>query len=142
VIANEKQNNEEEPNVEQDHEDEPDVEPYNPDTWTPSVQQVHGLPPRRGREYIHLYATVMHHAMTQNSLKRVIKKFKKVGEASVSKELLQLHMREMFTPQNAKELSSEQKRGALELLMFLMLAPSPLLSFEKAQAPLQSPWQQ
>jgi hypothetical protein len=119
VIANEEQNNEEEPNVEQDDEEEPDVEPYNPDTWTPSVQRVHVLRPRKGREYIHLHAMVMHHAMTQYSLKKGIKKFKKVGEAAVSKELMQLHMRETFTPQNVKELSSEQKRGALDSLMFL-----------------------
>jgi hypothetical protein len=35
----------------------------------------------------------MHHAMVQYSLKKGVKKFKKVGEEEVSKELLQLHMR-------------------------------------------------
>jgi hypothetical protein len=54
--------------------------------------------------------------MTQYSLKNEIKKF---NESAISKELLQLHMREMFAPQNSKELSNEQKRGALESLMFL-----------------------
>jgi hypothetical protein len=48
-----------------------------------------------------------------------LKKFKKVREEAVSKELLQLHMRDTFKPQNVKELSSEQKKGALESLMFL-----------------------
>jgi hypothetical protein len=106
-------------NEEEDVEEEPDVEPYNPDTWTPSVQRVHGLCPRKGREYSHLHSTVVHYAMMQNSLKKGIKKFKKVGEAAISKELLQLHMRETFAPQNAKELSSEQNRGALGSFMFL-----------------------
>jgi hypothetical protein len=119
VISNKEHNNEEEPNMEQDYEEEPNVEPYNPDTWTSSVHRAHSLRPRKGREYIHLHATVMHHAMTQYSLKKGIKKFKKVGEAAVSKDLLQLHMRETFTPKNTKELSSEQKRGGLESRMFL-----------------------
>jgi hypothetical protein len=37
-------------NEEEDDEEEPDVEPYNPDTWTPSAQRVHGLLPQKGRE--------------------------------------------------------------------------------------------
>jgi hypothetical protein len=61
----------------------------------------------------------MHHAMTQYSLKKGLKKFKEVGEEAVPKELLQLHMRDTFKPQNAKELSTDQKKGALESLMFL-----------------------
>jgi hypothetical protein len=50
-------------NVSNEEEDEvdPNVAPYNPDTWTPSIQRVHG----------HLHATIMHHAMTQYSIKRV-----------------------------------------------------------------------
>jgi hypothetical protein len=106
LITKEEHNNEEEPNVEHDNEEEPDVDPYNPDTWTPSVRRFRGLCPRKRREYSHLHAKVMHHDMTQYSLKKGIKKFNKVGEAAVSKELLQLHIREMFTPQNAKEVSS------------------------------------
>jgi hypothetical protein len=61
----------------------------------------------------------MHHAMTQYSLKKGLKKFKEVGEEAVSKELLQLHMRDTFKPQNAEELSTNQKKGELESLMFL-----------------------
>jgi hypothetical protein len=57
--------------------------------------------------------------MTQYSLKKGLKKFKEVGEEAVSKELLQLHMRDTFKPQNAEELSTNQKKGALESLMFL-----------------------
>jgi hypothetical protein len=65
------------------------------------------------------HATIMHHAMTQYSLKKGLKKFQKVGEAAVSKELEQLHMRETFTPQHSNDLSDSQKRKALESLMFL-----------------------
>jgi hypothetical protein len=61
----------------------------------------------------------MHHAMTQYSLKKGLKKFKEVGEEAVSKELLQLHMRDTFKPQDSEELSTNQKKGALESLMFL-----------------------
>jgi hypothetical protein len=65
------------------------------------------------------HTTVMHHAMTQYSLRKGLKKFQKVGEEAVSKELKQLHMRDTFAPQNSEELSDEQKRGALESLVFL-----------------------
>jgi hypothetical protein len=57
--------------------------------------------------------------MTQYSLKKGLKKFKEVGEEAVSKELLQLHMRDTFKPQDAEVLSTNQKKGALESLMFL-----------------------
>jgi hypothetical protein len=62
---------------------------------------------------------IMHHAMMQYSLKKGLEKFKEVEEASVSKELLQLHTQDTFKPQSANELSSDQKKGALESLMFL-----------------------
>jgi hypothetical protein len=106
-------------NEEDEVEQEPNMEPYNPDTWTPSVQRVHGIRPRKGRTFSHLHAMVMHHAMTQYSLKKGLKNFKEVGEEAVPKELLQLHMRDTFKPQNVKVLSSEQKKVALESLMFL-----------------------
>jgi hypothetical protein len=39
-----------------------------------------------------------------------IEKFLKVGEEAVSKELLQLRMRDIFEPQDITKLSQEQKR--------------------------------
>jgi hypothetical protein len=57
--------------------------------------------------------------MTQYSLKKGLKKFKKVGEKAVSKELLQLHMRDTFIPQDVSKLSPDQKGGALESLVCL-----------------------
>jgi hypothetical protein len=43
--------------------------------------------------------------MTHYSLKRDLKKFKEKKEASVLKELLQLHMKDAFAPQYANTLS-------------------------------------
>jgi hypothetical protein len=57
--------------------------------------------------------------MTQYSLKSGIKKFQKKGEEVVLKELLQLHMRDTFQPQDVDRLITVQKQGALESLMFL-----------------------
>jgi hypothetical protein len=65
-------------NEEEEDEVEPIVVPYNPNTWTPSIQRVHGLRPRKGREYSHLHATIMHHAITQYSLKKGLKSSKKL----------------------------------------------------------------
>jgi hypothetical protein len=121
----EQENTDEEPdaasNVSNEEEDEvePNVAPYDPYIWAPSIQRVHGLRPRKARQYSHLHATIMHHAMPQYSLKKGLKKFKEIGEEAVSKELLQLHMRDTFKPQSADELSTNQNKGALESLMFL-----------------------
>jgi hypothetical protein len=104
-----------------DDEDEDQYDAYHPNTMTPSVQRAHGLRPRKARDYSHMFshATVMHHAMTQYSLKKGLREFQKVGEAAVSKELEQLHMRDTFAPQDSKNLTTKQKREALESMMFL-----------------------
>jgi hypothetical protein len=104
-----------------DEEEDDQYDAYHPNTMTQSVQRAHGLRPRRARDYSHMFshATVMHHAMTQYSLKKGLRKFKKVGEAAVSKELSQLHMRDTLAPQDNKNLTAKQKREALESMMFL-----------------------
>jgi hypothetical protein len=45
----------------------PDEEVYHPDTMNPSVQREYGLRPMEPMDYIHMHATVVHHAMTQYS---------------------------------------------------------------------------
>jgi hypothetical protein len=97
--------------IESHHDEIPDEEVYHPDAMTPSVQRTHGLRQRKPRNYSHMFAhaTVIHHAMTQYSLRKVLKKFQKVGEESVSKELKQLHIRDTFVPQNSEELSDKPK---------------------------------
>jgi hypothetical protein len=101
------------------HDEIPDDEVYHPDYITPSVQRVYGLRPRRGRYYSHLHATIAHHAMTQYSLKKGLTKFQGKAEYAVSKELMQLHMKYTFPPRDTTELAEEQKKVALESLMFL-----------------------
>jgi hypothetical protein len=86
---------------------------------TPSVQSVHGLRPQKPRDYSHMHVNIVHHVMTQYSLKKVLQKFRGKAEDAVSKELLQLHMKDTFAPQVGEELSEERRKGALELLMFL-----------------------
>jgi hypothetical protein len=107
--------------VETSHNEISEDQVYHPDPMTPSIQRVHGLRPRKPRDYsqMHSHATIMHHAMTQYSLKKGLRKFQKVGEEAVSKELKQLHTRERFTPQHSNDLSDSQKQKALESLMFL-----------------------
>jgi hypothetical protein len=107
--------------IEAHHSEIPNEEVYHPDTMTPSVQRMYGLRPKRARDYSHMFShvTVMHHVTKQYSLKKGLRKFQRVGEEAVSKELKQLHMRDNFTPQDSGKLTDTQKRGALESLMFL-----------------------
>jgi hypothetical protein len=63
----------------------PDDEVYHPDTMTPSVQSTYGLRTKRARDYSQLHANVVHHAMTQYSLNRGLRKFREKGEKAVEK---------------------------------------------------------
>jgi hypothetical protein len=56
----------------ENEEDSPDAV-YHPDSMTPSVQRVRGLMPRKPRDYSHMHVNIVHHAMTQYSLKRGLK---------------------------------------------------------------------
>ena len=58
------------------------------------------------------YATVVAYSFPQYSLKRVLKK---LGP----EEMFQIHMRNTFFPKSAEHLIEEQKRDALEYLIFL-----------------------
>jgi hypothetical protein len=42
--------------------DTPDEETCHPDTMTPSIQRIHGLRPKKPRDYIHMHANIVHHA--------------------------------------------------------------------------------
>jgi hypothetical protein len=107
---------------EDEDEDETEIsesEVYHTESMTPSIQIVYGLRPNRARDYNHLHAKVVHHAMTQYSLKWGLKKFKVKAEEAVSKELMQLHMKDTFEPQEVKTLTGDQKKSAIESLIFL-----------------------
>ena len=73
----------------------------------------------RNRCYRYRFASVMHHAMTQVSLKRDIKQFKEDVEKAVSKKLLQLHMKSTFRPLKAGNITYREEDKALESLAFL-----------------------
>eukprot|EP00957_Ditylum_brightwellii_P009612 724568-Ditylum_brightwellii.AAC.1 len=62
---------------------------------------------------------VVHFALTQYSLKEGLKKFKKEGEDAVKEEFQQLHQKETFTPMAPQDLTHEQKKIALNSLMFI-----------------------
>jgi hypothetical protein len=103
-----------------EHDEEiPDDEVYHPDTMIPSVQSTYGLRNKRARDYSHLQANIVHHAMTQYSLNRGLRKFREKGEKSVEKELGQLHMKKNLLSRTGRRPLVNTKKGALESLVFL-----------------------
>jgi hypothetical protein len=77
------------------------------------------LRPRRPRDYAHLHAILEQTVFTQLSMKRGLTEFGDAGVQAVLKELLQLHDRGVIEPKSAHVLSREEKRAALQYLMFL-----------------------
>ena len=73
----------------------------------------------RKRYYSSRFSAIMHHGMTQVSFKLGLKHFKEKGRKYVSKELLQLHLNNIFRPLTPGDLSDKNKDAALEFLMFL-----------------------
>ena len=72
---------------------------------------VYNLRPRQPRNYDHLF--------TQYSVKKGLQIFGQAGNNAIIKELQQLHNLKVITPVDASSLSSEDKSGALQYLMFL-----------------------
>ena len=78
------------------------------------------LRPRRPWDYSHMHTTLENTVMTQqHNMKKGIKLFGDAGIDAVLKELQQLHDRKVLEPVNAKEMTNEEKQGALQYLMFL-----------------------
>jgi hypothetical protein len=65
------------------------------------------------------YVLVTHLTMFQFSMKAGLRRFKEHGEEAVSKELYQLHFRDMYEPINPKELSKQERQQVLESHLFL-----------------------
>lgn len=57
--------------------------------------------------------------MTQLSMKAGLKKHRETGEAAASKELNQLHLREVFQPVDWVQLSKEERQSVMESHMFV-----------------------
>jgi hypothetical protein len=70
-------------------------------------------------DYSHLHATLEHIALTQYSVKKGLAKFGEPGADAVVKEMKQLHDRSVVDPKAANMLTPEEKKNALEYLMFL-----------------------
>jgi hypothetical protein len=79
----------------------------------------HDLRPRRPRDYGHLHATFEGIMISQYNMKKGIKLFGQDSVNDVLSELSQLHDRSVLDPKDAKTLSREEKKAALEYLMFL-----------------------
>jgi hypothetical protein len=77
------------------------------------------LRPRRPRDYSHLHTVLEGTVMTQLSMKKGIKAIGQDGVYAVLKELQQLHDRGVLEPKHARELSIDDKKQALQYLMFL-----------------------
>jgi hypothetical protein len=78
------------------------------------------LRPRRPRDYGHLHTTFDGIMMTQHSLKQGLKLYGDGAVKAVLKELKQVHDRKvMTTPKRSQSLSTQDKRDALQYLMFL-----------------------
>ena len=86
-------------------------------------QHDHNLRPRRPRGHGHLdmnHDYVFDETMfTQYSMKRGLEEFGEDGVKAVTKELQQLHVRRVIKPVKGDGLSREERRRALEYLMFL-----------------------
>ena len=83
----------------------------------------HDLRARKPRDYGHMHATTMPTlesiAMTQHSVRKGLKLFGDKGVIAVTNELVQLHERGVVEPKFIYELDGQQKRDALQYLMFL-----------------------
>ncbi len=79
----------------------------------------YALRPRKPRDYSHLHTVLEHTVMTQHSLKKGLKEFGDAGVDAVLKELHQLHDRQVIDIMDPTMLTREQRRAALQYLMFL-----------------------
>ena len=77
------------------------------------------LRPRRPRDYSHMHTTLESIVMTQYNMKKGIKMFGEPGVDAVLKELQQLHDRKVLEPKGASEMTNDDKKAALQYLMFL-----------------------
>jgi hypothetical protein len=79
----------------------------------------HGLRPRRPRDYKHVHTQLESTVMTQHSIKKGLKIFGEDGAVAVISEMTQLHDMAAIDPKQANMLTRDEKRKALNYLMFL-----------------------
>ena len=79
----------------------------------------YNLRARKPRDYSHIHTTLESTVMTQHGIRKGLQLFGKAGVDAVLKELTQLHERGVLEPKNAQQLDDEQRKDALQYLMFL-----------------------
>jgi hypothetical protein len=79
----------------------------------------YNLRPRRARDYGHLHTMIEDVTLTQLSMKQGLKTFGDKGREAVLSEIKQLHDRGVIQPKDPNSLSTQDKKNALEYLMFL-----------------------
>jgi hypothetical protein len=79
----------------------------------------YSLRPRKPRSYKHRHADLEDVIMTQLSLKKGLVAYGEEGAKAVTSELKQLHDKAVMTPRAANLLTREEKRRALQYLMYL-----------------------
>jgi hypothetical protein len=79
----------------------------------------YGLRPQKPRSYKHRHADLEDVIMTQLSLKKGLVTFGEDGAEAAIKELKQIHDRRVMTPKAAHMLTKDEKRRALQYLMYL-----------------------
>jgi hypothetical protein len=84
-----------------------------------SITSEYSLRPRRPRDYGHLHTVLEHTVFTQHSVKKGLQLYGEDGAKAVLQELQQLHDWNVIEPMDPSNLSPEQKREALQCLMFL-----------------------
>jgi hypothetical protein len=89
------------------------------DHLRPPHEHEYDIEPQRPRDYKHPHADLAHIVMTQMSMKKGIREFGDAGVDAVLAELQQLHDRKVLEPQSAKKMTRDEKRAALNYLMFL-----------------------
>jgi hypothetical protein len=82
-------------------------------------QHSYDLRPRKPRSYKHKHPDLEDVIMTQLSLKKGLLAFGDEGAAAVMNELKQLHDKDVMEPRPANMLTKEEKRRALQYLMYL-----------------------
>jgi hypothetical protein len=126
--GNENENENENDNDDNNGDDESEPPPRTPDQHAINRQiadkygarnAAYNLRLRRPRDFGHLHTMLESVMLLQYNMKKGIKLFGKDGVDAVMSELSQLDERKVLEPKDARDLSRDEKRAALEYLMFL-----------------------
>ena len=95
------------------YKDIPEEDVHHPQITSPNERRIYNLrliKPRKHPVVVrYAHAQIVHYVMTQYSLSKGLKKFKKVGDVEVEKELNQLHTKSTFAPMNVAKMSNKEK---------------------------------